>query len=71
MAIDNIVMRGYSMPPSAALPKPAVLGIGAGGSITQQIDKDPQDPIVYDFDAGKRIYIHFINAGAWKYVKLS
>lgn len=42
------------------------MGIAAGGSITQQIDKDPQDPNVYDYEAGKRIYIHFVNAGAWK-----
>lgn len=53
------------MPPAAA-PQKAVMGIGAGGSITQQIDKDPRDPEIYDFEAGKRICIHFINAGAWK-----
>lgn len=52
--------------PAAMAKKAAVMGIGAGGSIDQQIDKDPQDPEIYDFDAGKRIYIHFINAGAWK-----
>lgn len=42
------------------------MGIGAGGSITQQIDRDPQNPKIYDLQAGKRIYIHFINAGAWR-----
>lgn len=60
------ITRGYAMAAPPAAKQPVSMGIAAGGSITQQIDKDSQDPEIYDFKAGKRIYIHFINAGAWK-----
>lgn len=64
--VDQIATRGYSMPPGLAAKPNVSIGIAAGGSITQQINKDAQSPEIYDYNAGKRIYIHFINAGAWK-----
>lgn len=57
-------------PSSSTASAATVFGIAAGGSISQQINKDTQDISVYDFDAGRRIYIHLINACAWKYVEL-
>lgn len=64
--VDQIATRGYSMPPGMAAKPNVSIGIAAGGSISQQINKDAKSPDIYDFSAGKRIYIHFINAGAWK-----
>lgn len=42
------------------------MGIAAGGKIKQKVYADDNDPNIYDYDHGARVYVHAINAMAWK-----
>jgi hypothetical protein len=48
-------------------PEPTTsMGIAAGGQIEQEIYKDFHGPDCYAYEHGQRIYVHAINAAAWK-----
>jgi hypothetical protein len=43
-------------------PPPKKMAMGAGGSISQNVEKDRQDPVIWDFSRAKMINIQIINS---------
>lgn len=51
---------------AAAAPSSAAMGMGAGGSMRQEIYRDPYDPADWDVDAGSRCFVHLVNSEHWQ-----
>jgi hypothetical protein len=43
-----------------------LMGVAAGGKITQKIYQDPFSPVVYDEENSHRVFIHTVSTAAWE-----
>ncbi|KAJ7873613.1 hypothetical protein B0H14DRAFT_3438179 [Mycena olivaceomarginata] len=45
-----------------------LMGVAAGGKITQKIYQDPFSPVVYDEENSHRVFIHTVSTAAWELI---